>query len=128
MNLGYISNGKNKIIREQLRYDFDEPIIPFSEEDFAAKEKRIQSELAILDSYDLKQLEIPHELEQELLRRGMSQGERVCRGCFKIIKDEGFPRCQHCLEKQRINNEMTRKEYYQVKIKGTRNETKQKAI
>ena len=115
MNLGYITNGRNKLNRERIDYPYDNetPRVKVGVVELRAKRKTIKHDLAILDSYNLGQMEISYELEQELLARGMSQGERVCTGCKKIIKDEGFCRCEPCRIKQRksANN------YYNLKTK-----------
>lgn len=113
MNLGYISNGRNKLRDEQDRGDVSSCVLKMSEAELDAKSLVIQNNIAILDSYKLKQMKISPELEMELLERGMSQGERICTGCHKIIKDEGFCRCEPCRMKQRksANN------YYNLKTK-----------
>ncbi len=113
MNLGYITNGRNKLRDEQMCDNISSCVLKMSDEEIDAKSLVIQNNIAILDSYKLKQMKISPELEQELLERGMSQGERICTGCHNIIQDVGFCRCEPCRMKQRksANN------YYNLKTK-----------
>jgi tRNA(Ile2) C34 agmatinyltransferase TiaS len=56
----------------------------------------------ILKSYKATSVTIPSTVADELLKRGVSRGERVCSKCFKIMPDEGKWRCRQCRAEAKI--------------------------
>ena len=95
-----------KIARE--RYDTQTKFhVPTRPGNIESEVMRIQREERIIKSYGIKYSgAITAAVAVMLIERGESKGERICNKCKKIIKDEGYPRCNQC----RTNNSYKTKE------------------
>ena len=80
--------------------------------DEKAQRKRILREEAIIRSYKACPSTINSVIADKLIKRGKSRGKRLCHGCYRVVKDNGYYRCDDCRKEQRKSFAFKRRLYY----------------